>query len=197
MDMRSPQWNESQGDTAVTGRTTTENLIHAHTPVRKARHHYHLSFHYTYYLCMRQAFEALNIYIQVAAKNRGFEMHNFFLSVSDFIHNCHFTDKKKKHPPWSSVVVFSGLMVFFSLWSQFGMQRLLSFRWYNYSQENTQFHDDNALIYFTTLLMYKIHWVFWCILFPWDFFYGFFFFQTAAALQQYNTTLTKKHRTTI
>lgn len=95
MDMRSPQWNESQGDTAVTGRTTTENLIHAHTPVRKARHHYHLSFHYTYYLCMRQAFEALNIYIQVAAKNQGFEMHKFFLSVSDFIHNCHFTDKKK------------------------------------------------------------------------------------------------------
>lgn len=52
---------------------------------------------------MRQAFEALNIYIQVAAKNQGFEMHTFFLSVSDFIHNCHFTDKKKNtHPDHQS-----------------------------------------------------------------------------------------------
>lgn len=116
MDMRSPQWNESQGDTAVTGRTTTENLIHAHTPVRKARHHYHLSFQYTYYLCMRQAFEALNIYIQVAAKNQGFEMHTFFLSVSDFIHNCHFTDKKKKTPTLIiSCCFFRAHGVFFSV----------------------------------------------------------------------------------
>lgn len=57
-----------------------ESEPHTHTPVRKARHHYHLSFHDTYYLCMRHAFEALNIYIPVAARKSGnWKCIHFFL----------------------------------------------------------------------------------------------------------------------
>ena len=84
--------------------------------------------------------------------------------------------KQKNNPDHESCCFFQGLVAFASPWSQFSMQRLASFSWYNYSQENTQFHDNYTPIYFTTLLMYKIHWVFWCILFPWYFFFGFFFF---------------------